>query len=326
MKNSKFLEKIRDIIRTKHYSYATEKAYINWIYRYIVFFNKQHPENLGENEISMFLTNLATVRKVSAKTQNQALNALVFLYKDVIKRSIEVLDFEYSKFGKRIPVVLSREEVKKVLSKLNGEQWLMVSLLYGSGLRLNECLRLRIKDIDFELNEIVVRDGKGNNDRVTVFPCILKVHLKDKIEKTKLLLNENLLIPEFCGASMSEALERKYFNAPKELGWQYVFPSNKPAIDPCSGKLKQHHRDETFLQKAVKSAVRKSGITKNAGCHTFRHSFATHLLEDGYDIRIIQELLGHKDVRTTMIYTHVLNRNKHNVCSPLDSLNNKIQS
>jgi integron integrase len=273
---------------------------------------------MGDNEIAEFLSHLAVDRKVSASTQNQALNALVFLYKKVIKIPLQTIEFQRAKIGKRLPVVLSRDEVQIALSNLHGEFHLMASLLYGSGLRLTECMKLRIKDIDFNLNEIIVRAGKGDKDRRTLLPHILLSPLKIQIGKARIKLEENLLIKGFAGASMPEALERKYPNAPKESAWQYIFPSRKPAIDPFSGKLKQHYRHESFLQKEVKKAIRKSQITKNASCHTFRHSFATHLLEDGYDIRTVQELLGHKDVRTTMIYTHVLNRNKFNVRSPID--------
>ena len=275
---------------------------------------------MGEKEVSEFLTFPANERNFSASTQNQALNALVFLYKEVLKMPLGKLSFKYSKIGNRVPVVLSRDEVKKVLAELKGESRLMASLLYGSGLRLVECMELRIKDVDFELNEIIVRDGKGNNDRQTVFPYFIKEPLQLQISKAKIRLKENLSLKNFHGASIPEALEREYQNIPKEIGWQYVFPAKKPVIDLRSGKLKQHHRHESFLQKAVKTAVGKAEITKKASCHTFRHSFATHLLEDGYDIRTVQELLGHKDVRTTMRYTHVLNRNKFNVRSPLDNL------
>jgi integron integrase len=273
---------------------------------------------MGGKEIGEFLCYLAVERKVSASTQNQALNALVFLYKRVLKRSLEDFDFKRAKIGKRIPVVFSRREVQLVLSNLYGENHLMASLLYGSGIRLSECLNLRVKDVDFDLGEMIVRGGKGNNDRRTILPEKLKPHLRRQIEKVKIRLEENLLAGGFSGASVPEALERKYPGAAMDPGWQYIFPSRKPAIDPRSGLLKQHSRHESFLQKAVKRALRMSGITKNASCHTFRHSFATHLLEDGYDIRTVQELLGHTDVRSTMIYTHVLNRNKFNVQSPLD--------
>jgi len=240
------------------------------------------------------------------------------LYTRVLKRSLEDFDFKRAKIGKRIPVVFSRREVQLVLSNLYGENHLMASLLYGSGIRLSECLNLRVKDVDFDLGEMIVRGGKGNNDRRTILPEKLKPHLRRQIEKVKIRLEENLLAGGFSGASVPEALERKYPGAAMDPGWQYIFPSRKPAIDPRSGLLKQHSRHESFLQKAVKRALRMSGITKNASCHTFRHSFATHLLEDGYDIRTVQELLGHTDVRSTMIYTHVLNRNKFNVQSPLD--------
>ncbi len=273
---------------------------------------------MGGQEIAEFLTYLAVDRKVSASTQNQALNALVFLYKKVLKIPLDAFDFKHARIGKRLPVVFSHNEAQDVLSNLHGDFHLMASLLYGSGLRLTECMQLRIKDIDFNLNEIIVRSGKGDNDRRTLLPRILIPQLKRQTEKAKIKLEENILIKGFAGASMPEALERKYLNAPKELAWQYIFPSRKPAIDPRSGKLKQHYRHESFLQKEVKKAVRKLQITKSGSCHTFRHSFATHLLEDGYDIRTVQELLGHKDVRTTMIYTHVLSRNKFNVRSPLD--------
>jgi integron integrase len=318
MKSSKFLDHVREVIRTNHFSYSTEKTYINWIYRFIIFQNKRHPEEMGGQEIAKFLTYLAVDRKVSASTQNQALNALVFLYKKVLKNPLDAFDFKHARIGKRLPVVFSRAEAQDVFSNLHGEFHLMASLLYGSGLRLAECLKLHIKDIDFNLNEIIVRAGKGDNDRRTLLPRLLIPQLKRQIEKARIKLEDNMLLKGFTGASMPEALERKYPNAPKELAWQYVFPSRKPGIDPRSGILKQHYRHESFLQKEVKKAIRKSQITKNASCHTFRHSFATHLLEEGYDIRTVQELLGHKDVRTTMIYTHVLNRNKFNVRSPID--------
>jgi len=279
---------------------------------------------MGGKEIAEFLSNLAVERKVSASTQNQALNALVFLFKKVLKIPLDNFDFKKARIGKRLPVVLSRDETHKVLSYLQGEFHLMASILYGGGLRLSDCLNLRVKDIDFGLNEIIVRGGKGDNDRRTILPVSLKPQISRQIEKARIRLEENLLVKGFAGASMPEALERKAPNAPKELAWQYIFPARKPAIDPRSGSLRQHYRHESFLQKAVKDAVRKSQITKNASCHTFRHSFATHLLEDGYDIRTVQELLGHKDVRSTMIYTHVLNRNKYNVQSPLDTRSSRL--
>jgi len=300
MKGSKFLDHVREVIRTNHFSFSTEKTYINWVYRFIIFHDKRHPEDMGGNEIAEFLTYLAVDRKVSASTQNQALNALVFLYKRVLRVPLDAVNFKHARIGKRLPVVLSRDEVQDVLSNLQGEFHLMASLLYGSGLRLTECMELRVKDIDFNLNEIIIRAGKGDNDRRTLLPRLLLPQLKRQIEKAKIKLEENMLVKGFTGASMPEALERKYLNAPKELAWQYIFPSRKPAINPRSGKLKQHYRHESFLQKEVKNAIRKSQITKNASCHTFRHSFATHLLEDGYDIRTVQELLGHKDVRSPL--------------------------
>lgn len=318
---TKLLDQVRQIIRTKNYMYKTEVSYTDWIYRFIMFHNNQHPKDIREKEISEFLTFLAVKRKVSASTQYQALNALTFLYKKVLKIQLKDFSFKHSKVGERVPIVLSRNEVKMVLSVLRGEAWLMVSLLYGCGLKLAECLKLRVKDVDFDLNEIVVTDGKGDNDHRTIFPVLLKDQIKLRINNTKIILKNNLLIKGFNGVSMPEAIEQKYTNAPKELAWQYLFPSRKPTINPRSGKLKQHHRDESFLQKAVKTAVKKVGITKNAGCYTFRHSFATHLLEDGYCIRIVQKLLSHKNIRTTKKYTHILNQHKPNVRSPLDSLN-----
>jgi integron integrase len=318
MKRSVFLEQVRKVIRTSQFSYNTEKSYVGWIYRYIVFNGKRHPLDMGNKEVEAFLTYLAVERKVSASTQNQALNALVFLYKKVLKSPLEDVEFENARTGKRIPVVFSQREVKQVLSKLHGEYRLMASLLYGAGIRLSECLNLRIKDIDFELYELVIRGGKGNTDRRTILPVLLEPQLRIQMEKVRIRLKENLLLSGFRGASMPEALERKYQGAPKELKWQYLFPSRKPALDPFTGSLRQHSRHESYLQKAVKSAISKAKINKNASCHTFRHSFATHLLEDGYDIRTVQELMGHKNVNTTMIYTHVLNRSKFNVRSPLD--------
>jgi len=318
MKRSVFLDRVREVIRTSQFSFSTEKSYVRWIYRYIVFHGKRHPLEMGNKEVEAFLTYLAVERKVSASTQNQALNALVFLYKKVLKSPLGDMAFKNSRAGKRIPVVFSRGEVNQVLSNLHGEYHLMASLLYGAGMRLSECLNFRIKDVNFELNELVVRGGKWDTDRRTILPGLLEPQLRIQMEKVRIRLEENLLLPGFRGASMPEALERKYPGAPKELMWQYMFPARKPALDPHTGSLRQHYRHESYLQKAVKSAIRKSQVSKNASCHTFRHSFATHLLEDGYDIRTVQELMGHKNVNTTMIYTHVLNRNKYNVRSPLD--------
>jgi integron integrase len=323
MKRSGFLDQVREVIRSRQFSYSTEKCYVAWIYRFIIFHEKRHPGEMGGKEIAQFLTNLAVERRVSASTQNQALNALVFLYKSVLKVPLDNFDFQHARTGKRLPVVFSREEAFRVISNLHGEFHLMVSLLYGGGLRLTECLNLRVKDLDLSLCELIVRGGKGNVDRRTLLPNSIKPQLDLQIEKVRLRLEENKLLTGFRGASLPEALERKYPNAPKELAWQYLFPAKRPAIDPRTRSLRQHCRHESYLQKAVKSAVRMSQITKNASCHTFRHSFATHLIEDGYDIRTVQELLGHKDVRTTMIYTHVLNRNKYNVQSPLDSLRDR---
>ena len=237
MKSSKFLDHIKEVIRTYHFHYSTEKTYINWIYRFIIFHGKRHPKQMSGNEISEFLTYLAVERKVSSSTQNQALNALVFMYKKVLKIPLEAFDFKHARIGKRLPVVFSHNEAQDVLSNLHGDFHLMASLLYGSGLRLTECMQLRIKDIDFDLNEIIVRSGKGDNDRRTLLPRILIPQLKRQTEKAKIKLEENILIKGFAGASMPEALERKYLNAPKELAWQYIFPSRKPAIDPRSGKL-----------------------------------------------------------------------------------------
>jgi len=318
MKRSVFLDRVRGVIRASQFSYSTEKSYVGWIYRYIVFHGKRHPLEMGNKEVEAFLTHLAVERKVSASTQNQALNALVFLYNKVLKNPLGDMAFKNSRAGKRIPVVFSRGEVNQVLSNLHGEYRLMASLLYGCGMRLTECLNLRIKDVDFELNELVVRGGKWDTDRRTILPGLLEPQLRIQLEKVRIRLEENLLLQGFRGASMPEALERKYPGAPRELMWQYVFPARKPALDPRTGTLRQHYRHESYLQKTVKSAIRKSQVSKNASCHTFRHSFATHLLEDGYDIRTVQELMGHKNVNTTMIYTHVLNRNKYNVRSPLD--------
>ena len=319
MIQSRFLDEVRIEIRRRQLSYSTEKSYVGWIYRYIIYHDKKHPVEMGSLEIGNFLTYLAVERQVSASTQNQALNALVFLYKKVLGRELTQFEFKPARIGKRLPVVLSREEIQCVLSKLSGEFYLMACLLYGSGLRLNECLNIRVKDIDYDLREIMVRQGKGDQDRRTLLPDSVVPLLRRQEEKVKIRLEENKLINGFAGASMPPSLERKYPGAVKELGWQYLFPARKPATDPLSGTLRQHFHHESYLQKEVKKALSKTRINKNASCHTFRHSFATHLLEDGYDIRTVQELLGHKDVRSTMIYTHVLNRNKFNVRSPLDN-------
>ncbi len=312
------LDEVRNVIRVKHYSLRTEETYVQWIKRFVLFHNKRHPKYMGGKEISAFLTYLAVEQKVAASTQNQALNAIVFLYKEVLQQEVGVLEgITWAKKPERLPVVLTREEVRRLLSHLEGTKWLMASLLYGSGMRLLECLRLRVKDLDFGYGQIIVRDTKGTKDRVTMLPASLKEPLQMHLQKLKVLHDQDLEAG-FGSVYMPYALEKKYPNASREFGWQYVFPASKLSVDPRTGVVRRHHLFETVLQKAIKEAVQKAGIDKFVHCHTLRHSFATHLLEDGYDIRTVQELLGHKDVSTTMIYTHVLNKGGKGVRSPLD--------
>jgi integron integrase len=314
----KLLDQVRAVIRMKHYSPRTEESYIYWIKKYIFFHQKRHPAEMREKEINAFLSHLATQEKVAASTQNQALCAIIFLYKHVLK--IELGDFGnivWSKKPKRLPVVFTPKEAKAVLNQLSGTNWMMAALLYGSGLRLTECLELRVQDLDFEYNQITVRDGKGDKDRVTMLPEMVKKPLKEHLLKVK-RLHERDLKAGFGTVFLPYALGRKYPQADKEYKWQYVFPASRISTDPQSGIERRHHIYETVLQKAVKVAIRKAGITKHASCHTFRHSFATHLLESGYDIRTVQELLGHKNVETTQIYTHVLNKGGRGVKSPID--------
>jgi integron integrase len=311
---------MRDALRSRHYSPRTEKAYTLWVKRYIHFHNRRHPAEMGEVEINEFLTHLAVEEKVSASTQNQALAGVLFLYRHVLGREVGDLgDVVRARKPQRVPVVMTRDEVRAVLCGLEGDVWLMASLLYGSGLRLSECLRLRVHDIDFERNELTVRNGKGAKDRVTMLPASLKVPLRSQLDAARRIHRCDL--DEGWGrVVMPEALDRKYPNASAEWGWQWVFPQRKRWKNTRTGEQGRHHIHETVLQRAVKGAVRRADIAKRVGCHTLRHSFATHLLESGYDIRTIQELLGHKDVRTTMIYTHVLNMGGHGVKSPIDGL------
>ena len=318
-KKSKLLDQIRQTMRLRHMSYRTEQSYVDWIYRFVIFHNKQHPQQMGETEVAAFLSFLANERQVAASTQNQALQALLFLYRVVLQHPLpEAINFVRAKRSHRLPVVLHREEVQQVLACLKGEVWLMASLLYGSGLRLRECLVLRIKDIDFVRQQIAVYEGKGDKDRYTLLPQTLKQPLEQWIaQQRQNYLNQ---LSERIPASLPYALAQKYPKAPYEWAWQYAFPSAALSVDPRSGTTKLHHRSESFLQKAVKKAVRRAEVAKPASCHTFRHSFATHLLEDGYDIRLVQKLLGHADVRTTMIYTHVCDRQRSAVKSPLDGL------
>jgi integron integrase len=316
----KLLEQVRQAIRTRHYSYMTEKAYVGWIKRFIFFHNKRHPAEMGEAEIAQFLSALAQERHVSASTQNQALNALLFLYHEILGKEIGYIGgVVRAKRPIRLPVVLSRQEVKAILSSLSGIEWIMVTLLYGAGLRLMECMRLRVKDIDLTVNQITVRSGKGDKDRRTMLPLSVKDALHKHLKWVRARYKRDLE-SGFDGVSLPYALERKYPNAAKEWGWQWVFPASKLYVDRVTGAKKKHHLHESVLQKTVKDAVRNTGISKPAMCHTFRHSFATHLLEDGYDIRTVQELLGHKDVSTTMVYTHVLNRGGRGISSPADRL------
>jgi integron integrase len=312
------LEQVRQVARARHYSPRTEDAYITWIRRFILFHDKRHPREMGEPEITRFLSNLATEHRVSPSTQNQALSAILFLYEEVLDHHLERLqNVVRAHRPVRVPVVLTREEVARILSHLHGTSWLQALLLYGSGLRLMECCRLRIKDVDLARSEITVRDGKGRKDRITLLPQRAKEPLAEHIGKVRA---QYLLDLErgYAIVRLPHALDRKYPGAPREWPWQWVFPATRTYLDAANGRHYRHHLHETVLQRELKEAVRKAGIPKRASCHTLRHSFATHLLEDGYDIRTIQELLGHSDVTTTMIYTHVLNRGGRGVRSPLD--------
>ena len=315
---SKLLDRVRAVLRTRHYSFRTEKTYIEWILQYIRFHNIKHPNEMGAAEIEAFLTYLAVERSVAASTQNQALAALLFLYREVLGVDLPWLEkFTPAKKSKHLPVVLTKDEVKKILGHLKGTNWLIANLLYGAGLRLQEALRLRVKDLDFGFRQIVVRDGKGAKDRFTVLPTTLIEPLQGQL-KTAEKLHEHDLRLGLGKVYMPFALSRKYSKAATEWGWQYVFPSKSLSTDPRSGAIARQHVSPSSLQKVFKEAVRKSRISKNASPHSLRHSFATHLLQDGYDIRTIQDLLGHKELTTTMIYTHVLNQNRLGVRSPAD--------
>jgi len=315
----KLIDQVCDAIRLKHYSIRTETCYVDWIKRYILFHNNQHPNDMDGAEIESFLTHLATVRNVSASTQNQAFSALLFLYKHVLHQDITIpIDSVRAKNPKRLPTVMTKDETMRLIGEIPpSTHQLMAKLLFGTGIRLMECLRLRVKDIDYEQNIIDVRDGNGEKDRATVFPESLKIPLKRQLQYSKALHDKDLS-EGYGEVYLPSALEKKYPNANKEWYWQYVFPSHKLSKDPRTGIIRRHHLDESGLHRAVKSAAQKAKISKMVSCHTFRHSFATHLLESGYDIRTVQELLGHKDVTTTMIYTHVLNKGGLAVRSPLD--------
>ena len=315
----KLLDQLRAEIRVRHYSIRTEQAYVDWVRRFILFHNKRHPKDMGAGELRDFLSHLAVDRKVSASTQNQAKSALLFLYGQVLKIELPWLDEVISpKTDKRLPVVLTQVEVRNLLNAMSGTMGLMTSLLYGTGMRLMEGLRLRVKDVEFSRREIIVREGKGNKDRVTVLPENLMLPLQAHLVKVK-ALHERDLDAGFGTVYLPNALAVKYPNAAKAWGWQFVFPSPLRSIDPRSGVERRHHVYETSVQRAVREASRLAGIHKPVTPHVLRHSFATHLLHAGYDIRTVQELLGHKDVQTTMIYTHVLNRGGRGVVSPLDN-------
>lgn len=319
MPTPKLLDQVRIVCRVRHFSLSTERAYSGWIRRFILFHHKQHPKDMGEMEIRQFISHLAVDAKISASTQTVALSALLFLYRDVLKQVLPYIDhIERAKPSHTLPTIFTPEEAQTVLSRLDGLNHLVASLLYGSGLRLMEALRLRVKDVDFERSEITVRAGKGAKDRVTMLPASLVGSLQTQLKKVKLIHNADLKVG-FGEALLPYALKKKYPNAARSWAWQFVFPSPKLSRDPRLNETRRHHILPEQIQRAVKRAIGLAEIHKHGSCHTFRHSFATHLLENGYDIRTVQELLGHKDVRTTMIYTHVLNRGGRGVKSPLDA-------
>jgi integron integrase len=317
MEKPKLLDQVRNLMRVRHLSHKTERAYVGYIREYILFHGKKHPKDLGVDEIREYLTHLAVEKNVAASTQNVAFNALIFLYKQVLQIELPIIQGVLrAKKSERLPVVFSADEARKIIGELKGTTRLMVALLYGSGMRLTEVLRLRAKDVDFESGQIIVRDGKSIKDRATILPVSLAEELKAHLRRVKLLHEEDLA-KGFGAVWLPYALERKYKSAAKNFVWQYVFPSAKLSLRREDGTTGRHHVAESTVQEAVKRAIKKIGIDKHANCHSFRHSFATHLLENHYDIRTVQELLGHKDVRTTQIYTHVL-KNKAIVKSPLD--------
>lgn len=314
----KLLDLLRDRLRLKHYSIRTETQYVQWVRRFILFHGKRHPQEMGAKEVEAFLTHLAVEGRVAAATQNQALSALLFLYRELLHINLPWLDeVVRAKRPARLPVVLTREEVQSVLGRTEGTYGLMLRLLYGTGMRLMECVRLRVKDVDFSRAEIIVRDGKGAKDRVTMLPQRIAAELQAHLQRRRHLYEDDLA-KGMASVYLPNALDRKYTNAENEWAWQYVFVAKSYSIDPRSGTERRHHIDEKLVQRAMKRAVQEAGISKPATPHTLRHSFATHLLQGGYDIRTVQELLGHADVATTMIYTHVLNKGGRGVVSPLD--------
>jgi integron integrase len=316
----RLLDRVRAALRARHYSRRTEDTYVAWIRRYVLFHGKRHPADMGASEITGFLTALAVDGRVAASTQNQALSALLFLYRDVLSIDLPWLDgIVRARRPARLPVVLTREEVRAVLQWLDGAPRLMACLLYGAGLRVLECCRLRVQDVDFGASQIIVRGGKGDKDRVTMLPAVVRAALARHLEEVR-AQHRNDLARGAGWVELPTALLRKYPNAGKEWAWQWVFPATRIYRDRLTGQLRRHHLHESVLQRALKTGVRQAGIPKRASPHTLRHSFATHLLEDGHDIRTVQELLGHRDVSTTMIYTHVLNRGPAAVRSPADRM------
>jgi len=316
----RLLDRVRAVIRARHYSRRTEEAYVAWIRRFIFFHGKRHPAEMGAGEVTAFLTALAVDGRVAASTQNQALSALLFLYRDVLEIDLPWLDgIVRAKRPARLPVVLTRDEIRAVLARLDGMPRLMACLLYGAGLRVLECCRLRVQDLDFGTNQIVVRGGKGDKDRVTMLPTVAKADLRRHLDAAR-IQHEDDLASGGGWVELPTALLRKYANAGREWVWQWVFPATRVYRDRLTGQVRRHHLHESVLQRALKDAVRRAGVAKRASPHTLRHSFATHLLEDGHDIQTVQELLGHRDVSTTMIYTHVLNRGPAAVQSPADRM------
>jgi len=314
------LDQVRRATRLKHYSIRTEQAYADWVKRYVLFHNKQHPKHLGKHEVTEFLSYLAIERNIAPNTQSQAFNALLFLYKHVLNQPLDsITDFVRPKKKQKLPVVLTQAEVRSILKKLNGSYWLAACLLYGSGLRLMECMRLRVMNIDFEHKALFILNAKGGKDRIVTLSDELIIPLTRHLEHVK-MLHQKDLEDGFGEVYLPHALERKYPHAPSEWGWQYVFPASRRSIDPRTGIERRHHFNEQALQRKIRYAIKSAGINKAASCHTLRHSFATHLLERGMDIRTVQEQLGHKDIRTTQIYTHVLNRGGNAVLSPLASI------